>query len=127
MPIYEYRCESCEAIQEVMQSISAEPLTTCPDCGGPLRKLISRSAFHLKGSGWYSDHYGLKSPGAKQGSSAASAAGGSSGSGTSPDAGAGAKSTGTSSGADAGAKGADAGAKGADAGAKSKGTSDAAA
>jgi putative FmdB family regulatory protein len=60
MPIYEYRCQSCETIVETIQSFSAPPLTTCEKCGGELRKLISRSAFHLKGSGWYSDHYGLK-------------------------------------------------------------------
>ena len=61
MPIYEYRCQSCGEVTEKIQSIGAPPLTICSDCGGELRKLISRSAFHLKGSGWYSDHYGLKS------------------------------------------------------------------
>ena len=61
MPIYEYRCQSCGEVTEKIQSVNAPALTTCTDCGGELRKLISRSAFHLKGSGWYSDHYGLKS------------------------------------------------------------------
>jgi len=61
MPIYEYRCQNCETIVEAIQSFSAPPLTRCDNCGGDLRKLISRSAFHLKGGGWYSDHYGLKS------------------------------------------------------------------
>src|SRR5688572_2983867 len=60
MPIYEYRCEACGEVVEAIQSFSAPPLTRHEDCGGELRKLISRSAFHLKGGGWYSDHYGLK-------------------------------------------------------------------
>jgi putative FmdB family regulatory protein len=61
--MYEYRCQSCETIVEAIQSFSAPPLTRCDSCGGDLRKLISRSAFHLKGAGWYSDRYGLKPSG----------------------------------------------------------------
>ena len=72
MPIYEYRCQSCGEITEKIQSIGSPPLTICSDCGGELRKLISRSAFHLKGSGWYSDHYGLKTEKSGKKDSAAS-------------------------------------------------------
>lgn len=61
MPIYEYECNSCQRIFEVVQRISEEPLTRCPDCHGMLTKLISMSAFHLKGSGWYADGYGNSS------------------------------------------------------------------
>jgi putative FmdB family regulatory protein len=61
MPMYEYRCQNCGEIVEAIQSFSAAPLTTCEACGGELKRLISRSAFHLKGGGWYTDHYGLKS------------------------------------------------------------------
>ena len=54
MPIYEYRCEACGGEQEIIQSVKAEPLTDCPDCGQPaLKKLVSAAAFHLKGTGWY--------------------------------------------------------------------------
>ncbi|MCL4234050.1 MAG: zinc ribbon domain-containing protein [Deltaproteobacteria bacterium] len=59
MPIYEYHCEKCDRILEVNQRISDAPLTTCPSCEDPgsLRKLISRSSFHLKGGGWYTTDY----------------------------------------------------------------------
>ncbi len=59
MPIYEYHCEKCDRILEVSQRISDAPLTTCPSCEDPgsLRKLISRSSFHLKGGGWYTTDY----------------------------------------------------------------------
>lgn len=54
MPIYEYRCQDCGHQLEALQKISDGPLKTCPECGTEtLRKLVSASAFILKGSGWY--------------------------------------------------------------------------
>lgn len=66
MPIYEYKCEQCGTIEEVLQKISDDPLTTCGHCSGRLQKLISNSTFHLKGSGWYVTDYAQK---AKSGTS----------------------------------------------------------
>ena len=66
MPVYEYQCEACGQIEEAFQKISEPPLETCPQCKGGLKKLISQSSFHLKGSGWYVTDYG----GAKSGSNA---------------------------------------------------------
>lgn len=54
MPIYEYRCQSCEHELEKLQKLSDPPLTDCPECGRPeLRKLVSAAGFRLKGGGWY--------------------------------------------------------------------------
>ena len=54
MPIYEYRCEACGHHLETLQRITDPPLTDCHKCGKPaLKKLISASAFRLKGGGWY--------------------------------------------------------------------------
>ena len=64
MPVYEYQCKECGHIEEAFQKISEPPLETCPRCNGGLKKLISQSSFHLKGSGWYVTDYG----GAKTGS-----------------------------------------------------------
>ena len=58
MPIYEYRCQDCSQEFERMQRFSDPPVDTCPKCSGPVQRLISRSAFHLKGSGWYATDYG---------------------------------------------------------------------
>jgi len=59
MPIYEYRCDECDSVFEVIQKFSDEPLKTCEKCGATnLKKLVSSSAFHLKGSGWYATDYG---------------------------------------------------------------------
>jgi len=60
MPIYEYECGQCGKTDEVLQKISEAPLTTCKHCSGKLHKLISHSAFHLKGSGWYVTDYANK-------------------------------------------------------------------
>lgn len=59
MPIYEYECPSHGRF-EVSQRITEAALSTCktPECGQPVRKLISQSSFALKGSGWYVSDYG---------------------------------------------------------------------
>jgi putative FmdB family regulatory protein len=56
MPLYEYACKHCGNF-EVMRRISDAPLKKCPTCGARVSKLISLSAFHLKGSGWYATDY----------------------------------------------------------------------
>ena len=54
MPIYAYRCEACGLVKDVLQSISAVPLTDCESCGKPeFRKQVTAAGFQLKGSGWY--------------------------------------------------------------------------
>ncbi len=57
MPIYEYECEACRKVVEMWQSMSEAPLATCPECSGSVKKIISQTAFHLKGGGWYADGY----------------------------------------------------------------------
>jgi len=54
MPIYEYECRDCGHRFEALQKISDAPLTDCPVCGkASVNKLVSASAFRLKGGGWY--------------------------------------------------------------------------
>ncbi len=65
MPLYEFQCESCGNQFELRQKFSDEPATECPKCGGPLKKLISQSAFALKGSGWYAEGYSKGGEGKK--------------------------------------------------------------
>lgn len=60
MPIYEYECASCCNVFEIFQRMKEDPLTTCPDCSGSVKKLVSRSSFQLKGGGWYTDGYTSK-------------------------------------------------------------------
>lgn len=58
MPIYEYECSGCGGIEEAFQKMSDAPLKECSKCKGELKKLVSHSSFHLKGSGWYVTDYG---------------------------------------------------------------------
>jgi predicted nucleic acid-binding Zn ribbon protein len=44
-----------------MQKITDKPLSTCPSCGGAMKKMISSTSFVLKGSGWYATDYAGKS------------------------------------------------------------------
>jgi putative FmdB family regulatory protein len=54
VPIYEYRCESCDHRLEKLQKMSEGDLVDCPECKHPaLKRLVSASAFRLSGSGWY--------------------------------------------------------------------------
>lgn len=61
MPLYEYECAACGHRFEIIQKFSDSPLESCPKCGGgPVHKLQSAPAFHLKGSGWYITDYAKK-------------------------------------------------------------------
>jgi len=57
MPIYEYQCEQCEHTFEEWQKDFSERDVPCPECGGQSQRLISNTAFILKGSGWYVTDY----------------------------------------------------------------------
>ena len=57
MPLYEFECPKCEKIHETMQKFSDPPMAECPDCHGPVTKVVSLSSFSLKGTGWYTTDY----------------------------------------------------------------------
>lgn len=67
MPIYEYQCQECGKRMEAIQRLADAPLTTCPTCNGPLKKLISSPSFQFKGSGWYVTDYAKGSSGGANG------------------------------------------------------------
>ena len=53
MPTYSYRCTACEHAFDIQQAFSDDALTTCPECGGSLRKLFSAVGVTFQGSGFY--------------------------------------------------------------------------
>ncbi|MGH9083690.1 MAG: FmdB family zinc ribbon protein, partial [Acidimicrobiales bacterium] len=94
MPTYEYACRSCGHHLEVSQSFSDEPLSTCPTCGGSLRKVFGTIGIVLKGSGFYkTDSRSSANRGSGSSKGDRAAAGGSESSGSSD----GSSSTGGSS------------------------------
>jgi putative FmdB family regulatory protein len=57
MPTYEYRCRDCGHSFDIVQKMSDEQLTHCPECGGDLRKVFSPPAISFRGAGFYAtDH-----------------------------------------------------------------------
>jgi putative FmdB family regulatory protein len=75
MPTYGYRCGNCGHQFEIVQRISAEPLTTCPKCQGKLSKVLYPVGISFKGSGFYTTDYkgaGNSSAGSSNGSAAGS-------------------------------------------------------
>jgi len=58
MPTYEYECDKCGITFERFQKITEEPIKKCPECGGPVRRLIGAGAGVIfKGSGFYATDY----------------------------------------------------------------------
>ncbi|MDP3562383.1 MAG: zinc ribbon domain-containing protein [Legionellaceae bacterium] len=54
MPIYEYQCTNCQHAYELIQKMSDDPITLCPQCQkNTATRLVSAAGFQLKGTGWY--------------------------------------------------------------------------
>jgi putative FmdB family regulatory protein len=115
MPTYEYRCNACHREFEYQQRMSDPDLVKCEACSADqLEKLISRTAFQLKGGGWYKDLYSSNPKEAMKGSvdkgaPAKTAEASSSGSGSSDSSSGSTPSTPSSSGSDSGSSGSSSG------------------
>ena len=96
MPKYEYACKQCGEHLEVVQSFRDDPLTTCPNCGGELRKVFGAIGIAFKGSGFYRTDSRDSSSASKTKSEAKEKAGASSSESSSSTAGDGAGSGGSS-------------------------------
>jgi putative FmdB family regulatory protein len=58
MPIYAYRCGSCGFEKDVLQKMSDDPLTVCPECKAEsFTKQLTAAGIQLKGSGWYATDF----------------------------------------------------------------------
>src|SRR5476649_503091 len=59
MPIYEYRRPDGSTF-ELQQSFSEDALTTDPDTGVPVERVLHAPAVHFKGKGFYNTDYGTR-------------------------------------------------------------------
>lgn len=104
MPIYEYGCDNCGKLTEVLQKLSDPPPERCEHCGSKrLKRVMSRTSFQLKGDGWYITDYARKEKkgGSKEAGESGASESGSSDSKSSSD-GASSDSAGSTSSASAG-------------------------
>ena len=55
MPTYQYACTNPEGKHEfeVVQSFTDAPVSVCPECGSPVRKVYGSVGVVFKGSGFY--------------------------------------------------------------------------
>jgi putative FmdB family regulatory protein len=55
VPTYQYACTNPEGKHEfeVVQSFSDAPISVCPECGAPVRKVYGSVGVVFKGSGFY--------------------------------------------------------------------------
>lgn len=73
LPTYEYHCDSCDQNFDLVQSFQDDPLTSCPTCGSPVRKVFGNVGIVFKGSGFYKNDSRQKTP-AKTGAGESSTA-----------------------------------------------------
>jgi putative FmdB family regulatory protein len=57
MPLYEFGCEECGKVVEVLQKYN-DAAPGCQQCSVDMRRHVSRTSFFLKGDGWARDSYG---------------------------------------------------------------------
>lgn len=63
MPTYEYKCSGCSKRLEIVQRITADPLTKCEACGGQLKRVVFPVGVVYKGTGFYTTDYARKNGG----------------------------------------------------------------
>lgn len=66
MPLYEYECPACGQVFEELRRAGDTTAAACPKCGEPASRIVSLSAFALKGSGFYATDYVKRRPGSFQ-------------------------------------------------------------
>lgn len=93
MPLYDYRCKSCNTVTEVRHGFKETHTDPCPSCGGPLARVFNPAGIVFKGSGFYIND-SRKSSGGDTPAAAASTDGGTSTPAATPAAPAPATSTG---------------------------------
>ena len=57
MPIYEYKCSTCDMSFEERQGFDADPVCACPQCQNEARRQFRPAPIIFKGSGFYVTDY----------------------------------------------------------------------
>jgi len=63
MPIYQFQCDNCGHEFEAIMRVDSTWVEACPRCNQhSVKKIIGRSNFQLKGSGWYETDFKNSKP-----------------------------------------------------------------
>jgi putative FmdB family regulatory protein len=54
MPIYEFKCDKCEAVQDIALDFVAPKVVICENCQVPMWRIWTPTPTHFKGDGWAS-------------------------------------------------------------------------
>ena len=66
MPIFDYRCEACGTVVEILILPHEKSEPTCPKCGSAMKRIFSGSlGLVFKGSGFYITDYKNKETNSK--------------------------------------------------------------
>ena len=60
MPTYDYKCEKCNKVFEVFQSMKDKPLIACKYCDGKVSRVFHPAGIVFKGSGFHVTDYKSK-------------------------------------------------------------------
>ena len=66
MPIFDYKCPTCNQPFEVLVRRGSGPPKCPKGCEATPQRQVSKAAFHLSGDGWASDGYKGKKTGGSQ-------------------------------------------------------------
>jgi putative FmdB family regulatory protein len=50
MPVYEFKCNTCNRVFELLLSMDSKPEQDCPDCKGKAVRILSRATSLIKES-----------------------------------------------------------------------------
>jgi putative FmdB family regulatory protein len=57
MPLYDYRCSSCDQIEEKMHGMNEKPIVNCARCGKMMEKMFTRFIPRFVGGGFHVNDY----------------------------------------------------------------------
>lgn len=61
MPLYEFRCSSCDNLFEELKAHD-DDLPVCPVCYGDVERIMSAPVFRFKGHGFHATDYNRHGP-----------------------------------------------------------------
>ncbi|MDA3935389.1 MAG: hypothetical protein PF636_00790 [Actinomycetota bacterium] len=62
MPAYDFKCQACSTVFEVIRPLGKTENVVCPECAGATKRVFSPVGVVFKGSGFHNTDYRPKPP-----------------------------------------------------------------